>query len=445
MVLTARHLGQWPLLDLLGAGSNGEVWRTSLDEKYAAIKVLKRRDRVSRFRDEVEGMKRLHDVRGVLPILDANIPATPTKSDPAWFVMALASPLRQSLGNEPALQVVVSAICQAAAVLSQIHARGCSHRDIKPENLFIYGGQCALGDFGLVAFDGKPHETAEGEKLGPLHYIAPEMLNDALRADGRPADVFSLAKTLWVLATGQKYPLPGAYAATSASCRLSSYIAASRTAALDLLIERCSAIEASSRPSMSDVASELQAWLAQPIAKQIGPLRLMLGSEWQEIASAAEEEQIRRRRHAETHQRKKDTVRALEEKLIALYEELRDTLLAAHFVDVSGPRGSTSPPGIEAWLPAKTDPRRRVGLEVRAWFVADWGNPDNSVIKADLIVRLKIAADGSATTERIYDRHSNFLIGGAGQESAIQCFFQDVHEQLSAWVEVARKHREVLG
>ena len=75
--------------------------------------------------------------------------------------------------------------------------------------MFLLDEKWILGDFGLATFPDKPALTQEGRKLGPLHYLAPEMLNEPTTALGGPADVYSLGKTLWVAATGQRYPLPG--------------------------------------------------------------------------------------------------------------------------------------------------------------------------------------------------------------------------------------------
>jgi hypothetical protein len=78
-----------------------------------------------------------------------------------------------------------------------------------PDNLFFFENRFAVGDFGLVSFEGKSADTAQGERIGPMFFMAPEMLNSAIEADGQFADVYSLAKTLWVMATGQRSPQPG--------------------------------------------------------------------------------------------------------------------------------------------------------------------------------------------------------------------------------------------
>lgn len=65
-----------------------------------------------------------------------------------------------------------------------------------------------IGDFGLMTYPEKNPRTEHGRKLGPTDYMAPEMRQDADRADPGPADVWALGKTLWVLLTGQSLGPP---------------------------------------------------------------------------------------------------------------------------------------------------------------------------------------------------------------------------------------------
>lgn len=123
--------------------------------------------------------------------------------------MPIAESLKDHLGDERALEEVVSAIHEIAVTLAALAGESIGHRDIKPRNLYWHNGRAVVGDFGLADFPGKDSITVEGRKLGPQYYIAPEMLSDAARASPHPADVYSVAKTLWVLATGQNYPPPG--------------------------------------------------------------------------------------------------------------------------------------------------------------------------------------------------------------------------------------------
>jgi len=129
-------LGRWQLLEQIGKGGNGRVHRACSGTLTGALKLLHRNDRVQRFRDEVAGMNRLAGTQGVLPVLDSHIPEAPTRSDPAWFVMPLATRLVDELGNPPAPTEIVKAIRDISCVLAAVHHKGFSHRDIKPDNLF---------------------------------------------------------------------------------------------------------------------------------------------------------------------------------------------------------------------------------------------------------------------------------------------------------------------
>lgn len=135
-------------------------------------------------------------------------------------------------------------------------------RDIKPDNLFILSKRAVIGDFGLVSYPEKCSVTASGERLGPLFYVAPELLGNTIETiDFRPGDVYSLAKTLWVLATGQRYPLPGTLDSTERACRLSSFVEHERAVILDVLLESSTAVDPVKRPSSKLFAHELRAWI----------------------------------------------------------------------------------------------------------------------------------------------------------------------------------------
>lgn len=82
--------------------------------------------------------------------------------------------------------------------------------------------------------------------------------------------MFSLAKTLWVLAVpGERYPPSGQLRIDDPSVVLSRRISGPRLAELDLLIERATERDPAARPSMRDVADELAAWLAEPPAVEV--------------------------------------------------------------------------------------------------------------------------------------------------------------------------------
>ena len=99
---------------------------------------------------------------------------------------------RAALGTDPAPRAVIAAVANIATTLAALAAKGVSHRDIKPDNLFERDGRWLVGDFGLMAFPEKDFRTEHGRRLGPIHYMAPEMRQDADRAEPVPTDVWAL-------------------------------------------------------------------------------------------------------------------------------------------------------------------------------------------------------------------------------------------------------------
>jgi hypothetical protein len=87
------------------------------------------------------------------------------------------------------------------------------------------------------------------------------MMRDAADVPAGPADVYAFAKSVWVLAADQKYPLPGEQRAEIPQLRLSSYCPHTRAGILDRLIEQATQHNQKQRPLMREVADELAAWL----------------------------------------------------------------------------------------------------------------------------------------------------------------------------------------
>lgn len=257
--LQGQTIGGWYLVRRLGGGGNGEVWQGRRGHASAAVKILRRAKgaALQRFRDEIAAQKRLSDVPGVLPILDSFLDAS-DGSDRAWLATPVAAPLGEAL--KEGLPEAVACVSSIATTLVTVHARGFAHRDVKPENIFLRNGNWELGDFGLVHFPGKTATTRGAKKLGPMHFIAPEMLNAPDGADGCAADVYSLAKCLWVLATRQRFPLPGQLQRRIPRMRLSTFAGDLRAYPLDELLDRATHFDPSKRPSMEEFAETIGAW-----------------------------------------------------------------------------------------------------------------------------------------------------------------------------------------
>lgn len=204
-----RKINGWTLSKKLGAGGNGEVWMCKNDkkEKYA-IKFFKFGRYVAayeRFVDEVDFMEQHQGIYGVLPIIDKNLPSKNQKNVdakiPIYYVMPLAESVEQKIKNFT-LDEKVEVIQMLLNRLTNLHQNGIAHRDIKPANILCYNGKFVLSDFGLGYFKRKKFKTPVGKKVGAKQTIAPQMEKDAQSADRYKADVYSMAKTIWIILTG---------------------------------------------------------------------------------------------------------------------------------------------------------------------------------------------------------------------------------------------------
>ena len=233
-------LGHYRLLEKLGEGGMGEVWRArhQLLARPCAVKLIRPdrlggRDReaaVERFRLEARSIARLTSPNTVR-LYDFGV----SESGSLYFVMELLRGLDlfalvKDFGPLPP-ERVVSVLRQACRSLGEAHEAGLLHRDVKPANLFLcrLGLECDVAkvlDFGLVksvAGDDDAQITKEGAFTGTPAYLPPE------RAAGGPgdarSDIYSLGCVAFWMLTGRTVftgepmaidPRPRAHAARAA-------------------------------------------------------------------------------------------------------------------------------------------------------------------------------------------------------------------------------------
>jgi hypothetical protein len=323
-----QRIGPWKLVATLGRGGNAEVWRADRNDGVnAALKILyntnPHQEPYKRFRAEVKVVESLRAQPGILPLIDSHIPERPTHQSPAWLAMPVAVPILKALGREPTLETVVEAVATISETLAALAGRYVFHRDIKPGNLYRYGESWVIGDFGLASYPDKEALTAKGKKLGPLFFLADEMIANPVEADPAPADVFALAKTLWVLATGQNFPPQGEQRTDVPPLTISGNVAHPRAYLLDSLIERATSHIPERRPTMNEVAAELRAWLAPPVETTIPrDLAALAARVTAVVQPLGRGEQAKEQRRALLSEQGSRIMRSLEQKIGPLADEL---------------------------------------------------------------------------------------------------------------------------
>lgn len=203
------------LNDKFGEGGNASVkeCKDKNNNEIVAIKILFKNRRIheektSRFKDEVLIMlDNCNQIDGILPIL--NYCFAPYW----WYAMPIATPIMQHIKNSNSKTEDIAKGClQLCETLEFLHSKNVSHRDIKPDNVYFFNERYTFGDFGLVDYPDKTTTfTAGSHQIGAKFTRAPEMERQPDIADGKKADVYSLAKTLWMLLTKDEFGFEGRY------------------------------------------------------------------------------------------------------------------------------------------------------------------------------------------------------------------------------------------
>jgi serine/threonine protein kinase len=209
-----KEIGPYQIVRCLGSGGMSKVYLarhrdTGLE---VALKVLRpdlisRTNAVQRFETEFRAAHKVrhpHVVRAHDLAVDENL---------VYLVLeyvdgpSLAQLLREKtcFSEEQAVRWIV----QVAEGLELAHQNQVVHRDIKPGNILIApNGDAKLSDMGLAKdLLAKKELTQSGASLGTLLYMAPELYENARRADPR-SDLYSLGVTLYQIVTG-RFPFSG--------------------------------------------------------------------------------------------------------------------------------------------------------------------------------------------------------------------------------------------
>jgi len=201
------RIDRFELLEELGAGAKGVVWRardTRLG-RDVAVK-LPRSGELS----EEELLRFLGEARAAAKLRHpaiVSIHEVGQEGDVPFIVsdFIAGADLRQRLvgGRSPARQA--AELCQVlAAALHHAHENGIVHRDFKPGNVLIdEEGRPHIADFGLAkVVDDAPGMTRDGTVLGTPAYMSPEQARGESGRVDRKSDVYALGAVLYEMLTG---------------------------------------------------------------------------------------------------------------------------------------------------------------------------------------------------------------------------------------------------
>jgi eukaryotic-like serine/threonine-protein kinase len=211
-VRDARRLGKYTILERLGQGGMGVVYRAqhALLRRPTAVKLLlpsRREDGIQRFEREVQLMAELNHPNTVA-VYDYGRTGDGVFYYAMEYLEGVDLEGLVAVGGPQPPARVVHLLRQICGSLDEAHRRGLIHRDIKPANLFLCSGRSdpdtiKVLDFGLVKESSRdqPELTAKNTLLGTPLYMSPEAVLSLREIDAR-SDLYSLGAVAYLLLTG---------------------------------------------------------------------------------------------------------------------------------------------------------------------------------------------------------------------------------------------------
>jgi serine/threonine protein kinase len=207
-----QYVGEYRIVEFLGAGGMGEVYRAEHSKigRVAAVKALTQATQgggfVERFFNEARIQASLQHPN-IATLYDFSDAISPEGARVPYIIMeyvdgqTVAERLAAYGGPLPLAETVYifEKVCEA---IEYVHRHGIIHRDIKSNNIKVSTrGEVKLLDFGIAKGQTSPGLTQVGSVIGTLQYLAPELIRGGV-ADQR-GDIWALGVLLYEMLTGR--------------------------------------------------------------------------------------------------------------------------------------------------------------------------------------------------------------------------------------------------
>ncbi|XP_076874653.1 serine/threonine-protein kinase receptor R3 [Brachyhypopomus gauderio] len=206
---------QISLVECVGKGRYGEVWRGTWMGESVAVKIFSSRDEQSWFREtEIYNTVQLRH-ENILGFIASDM-TSKNSSTQLWLVThfhelgSLYDFLQYStLDPEGCLRMCLSVasglVHLHTEILSTQGKPAIAHRDLKSRNILVKrNGQCCIADLGLAVIHSQSSDyldVGNNPRVGTKRYMAPEVLDETIRVDifesYKQTDIWALGLVLW--------------------------------------------------------------------------------------------------------------------------------------------------------------------------------------------------------------------------------------------------------
>ncbi|MEW1643246.1 serine/threonine-protein kinase [Streptomyces sp. NPDC091219] len=273
--------GRYRLLERIGSGGMGTVWR-AFDERVDR-EVAVKQPRLPGDPEDEEFQRAAHrlyrearaaarvDHPSAVAIHDVVMGTDEGQGELPWIVMELVrgESLHELLGRGPVPPAEAARIGRAVlGALCAAHSVGIVHRDVKPANVLLGPhDRVVLTDFGIAHIQGEESLTASGEFVGSLEFIAPERMSGTGAGAGPASDLWSLGVLLYAAVEGASPFRRATVESTLGAILAGDPPEPTRAGPLGPLILRMLAREPEARPGAEEVGAVLDAAVADAVAQ----------------------------------------------------------------------------------------------------------------------------------------------------------------------------------